>query len=85
MSTKNSAERFGDIAYDMLTIFISIADVATDIWVAIDFYYEERLTFFWISVIILILAQCSYSIAFALRYDTIDEWDAIKVCLFFKT
>ena len=68
MSTKKAAEKCGNIVYDILTIFISIADVATDIWVAIDFYNKDRIVFFWISVSILILAQCSYSIAFSLRY-----------------
>lgn len=68
MSAKGAAEKCGNVAYDVLTIFISIADVATDVWIAINFYNEDRMTFFWISVAILILAQCSYSISFALRY-----------------
>ena len=68
------AQKCGSIAYDIFTIFISIADVLTDIIVLVNFYDEERWTFFALSLSILILAQCSYSIAFAFRFDTIDDW-----------
>ena len=65
-----------NIGYDILTIFISIADVTTDVIVLIDFYNKDRMIFFGISLGILILAQCSFSIAFAVRYNTLDSWDA---------
>ena len=71
------------VGYDVLTIFISIADVVTDVIVLIDFYNKDRMAFFIISIIILILAQCSYSIAFGARFNTVDawEWGAIVVCI----
>eukprot|EP01083_Nonionella_stella_P156659 507573_1 len=72
-----------NITYDLLTIIISIADVATDVIVLIDFYNKERMTFFTISLIILILAQCSYAMACAVRFDTIDNWKAHNSCLAF--
>ena len=72
-----------NVAYDILTIFISIADVATDVWVLIDFYNKERMGFFGISLAILILAQCSYSIAFMVRFNTIGEWGGVLACITF--
>eukprot|EP01083_Nonionella_stella_P053229 140877_1 len=63
-----------NIGYDVLTICISIADVTTDIIVLIDFYNKDRMTFFAISLIILILAQCAYAIACSVRFNTIDNW-----------
>ena len=70
-------------SYDILTIFISIADVATDIIVLIDFYNKNRMTFFGISLSILILAQCSYSIACAVRFNTINRWKVWESCVTF--
>ena len=64
-----------NVAYDIFTIFISLADVTTDVIVLIDFYNKDRMQFFGISLAILILAQCSYSIAFAAKYDTISRWN----------
>ena len=71
------------VSYDVLTICISIADVATDIWVLIDFYNKDRMIFFWISLSILILAQCSYSIACSTRFNTVDSWNECMACLTF--
>ena len=62
--------------YDVLTILISIADVATDIWVIYNYKIEKRNTFFIISLIILIVAQLSYVIAFMLRF----QQDGSKNC-----
>ena len=60
-------------SYDVLTILISIADVTTDIWVIYNYKIQNRNTFFIISLIIMILAQLSYSIAFVLRFLN-DSW-----------
>eukprot|EP01084_Bolivina_argentea_P246471 412479_1 len=78
MTRQEYCDRTISISYDLLTILISIADITTDIIVLIDFWMKGRTTFFAISLVILILAQCSYSIAFALRFDTIDEWGTAK-------
>eukprot|EP01084_Bolivina_argentea_P217446 369174_1 len=75
------SEKCVNTAYDILTITISIADVATDIIVLIDFYNKERMIFFWISLSILILAQCAYSMAFSLKFETEPSWDAFRACL----
>ena len=60
-------------SYDVLTILISIADVTTDIWVIYNYKQQNKVTFFIISLTIMILTQLSYSIAFALRFLD-DQW-----------
>ena len=72
-----------NISYDIMTILISIADVTTDVIVLMDFYNKDRMGFFGISLGILILAQCSYSIAFAIRFDTIYSWNECLAALAF--
>ena len=72
-----------NITYDLLTVFISIADVTTDVIILIDFYNKDRMSFFGISLSILILAQCAYSIAFAIRFDTLYHWKEWKATLLF--
>ena len=59
-------------SYDLLTILISIADVTTDVWVIYKFYIDKRETFFIISLIVMILAQLSYAIAFVFRFQ--PQW-----------
>ena len=68
MSTKTTTEKCGNTIYDILTILISIADVATDIWVAVDFYNKDRIIFFWISITIFIIAHFGYAITFAIEF-----------------
>lgn len=41
----------------------------------LDFYQKDRMVFFGISLGILILAQCAYSTAFTLRFDTAGSWN----------
>eukprot|EP01084_Bolivina_argentea_P204295 348860_1 len=72
-----------NLCYDVLTILISVADVITDIIVLVGFYMKGRMTFFTISLIILILAQCSYPIAFHLNFETWHNWHWIKTSLIF--
>ena len=69
MAATKVTKKCCNMSYDLLTILISIADVTTDIIVLIDFYNKDRMVFFGISLAILILAQCSYSIACAVRYS----------------
>ena len=56
-------------SYDLITILISIADVSTDIWVIYKFKNENRNTFFIIALVVMILAQLSYAIAFMMRFN----------------
>lgn len=57
-----------NLTYDILTIFISIADIVTDVIVLISFYNKERTAFFAISLVILIIAQLCYAVLFIWRY-----------------
>ena len=59
-----------NILYDVVTACISVADVTTDVWVAYRFYISGKMTFFWISTIVMILAQIAYTIAFILRFGS---------------
>ena len=62
-----------NLSYDVLTIFISIADIATDIIVLIGFYLAGRDSFFALSLIILIIAQIAYSSLFMWRFRVFPE------------
>ena len=55
-------------SYDLLTILISIADVTTDVWVIYKFYNDKREAFFIIALIVMIVAQLSYAVAFVIRF-----------------
>ena len=59
--------------YDLLTLIISIADVTTDVWVIYNFYVNKQITFFTISLIVLILAQVAYCFAFMLVFSKSDH------------
>eukprot|EP01083_Nonionella_stella_P215855 776484_1 len=56
--------------YDILAQVISILDVTTDIMVCYQFYVQDRMIFFGISLAILILALMSYSVLFVYTFST---------------
>ncbi|ETO10478.1 hypothetical protein RFI_26898 [Reticulomyxa filosa] len=58
--------------YEFGAPIISVVDVVTDIMVTFQFYQNGRMTFFWISLCILLLAQVCYSMLFTLFYA--DHW-----------
>ena len=41
------------------------------------------MTFFAISLTILIIAQCAYAMAFSVRFDTVDKWELWQSCCCF--
>eukprot|EP01084_Bolivina_argentea_P310325 536961_1 len=59
---------FGKL-YDILAQVISILDVTTDIIVCIEFYQNDRMIFFNISLTILCLALIAYDIAFIQQFS----------------
>ena len=61
-----------NIVYDIITVFISIADFVTDIWMLIQYRNTGQNVFFGIGLFIIICAQISYSIAFNWRYSKYD-------------
>ena len=70
-------------SYDILTICISIADVTTDVWVIYNFKVKKRDTFFVIALVVMILAQLSYSVAFMLRFAKDSGASKGKIFLLF--
>ena len=59
-----------NVLYDIVTACISMADVTTDVWIAYRFYVTGRMGFFWVSTVVMILAQIAYTIAFTLRFSS---------------
>ena len=65
----STTQTITNIIYDIFTAVVSLLDVITDIWVMIEFYNERRMSFFYTSLIILIIAQFAYAIAFWWRFS----------------
>eukprot|EP01083_Nonionella_stella_P027960 76998_1 len=57
------------LIYDAFTASVSLLDFITDVMVLFQYYNQERMTFFYISLSILIVAQLSYSTAFWFRFN----------------
>jgi len=73
-----------NVAYDILTAMISLADVTTDVWVAYRFYTTGKFAFFWVSTVVMILAQLAYTVAFTLRFaESSNIRIRKKICVFF--
>ena len=58
----------GECAFDTLTAFLSLSDIAADVAVAVEFWHDERYVFFYVSVAIFALAQAAYSFLFVASY-----------------
>ena len=56
--------------YDIFTAIISLLDVITDLMVLVEFYVLSRMEFFYASLIILIVAQIAYCIAFWFKFES---------------
>ena len=67
--------------YDGLTIFISIADVTTDIMVLLSYYENNRMTLFYISLVILLLAQFGYVMVFIFTFEIEDFLNKLQETL----
>ena len=50
MTTKSRAAAAAEASFDIFTAGISLADIACDIAVAVDFYQRGQLIFFWASL-----------------------------------
>ena len=60
--------RLLSLAHDVVTAAFSVADVVCDILVALEFWREDRLGFFWASVAIFLVAQAAYAFLFTAAY-----------------
>ena len=63
------------LLYDILGQIISVLDVTTDVIVCIQYYQNDRMVFFGISISILILALIAYDIVFMFIFS-----DENKIC-----
>ena len=61
---------FAEFAFDLLTAAVSLADVAADVAVCLDFWSSERLGFFAVSMAIFGLAQASYAFLFVVAFGS---------------
>ena len=67
--------------YDILGQLISVLDVTTDIIVCIQYYQNDRMVFFGISLTILILALICYDIAFVNKIESENLQNVILMFL----
>eukprot|EP01084_Bolivina_argentea_P121139 214717_1 len=63
MMTTENYKLFG-IIFDLFGALISLIDLVTDVIILITWYNENKMTFFWISFSILIMAQLTYLLTF---------------------
>jgi uncharacterized protein with PQ loop repeat len=63
--TKRKLLKFLDfLINDIIVVIFSLVDIVLDLLVCQQFYKTQRMTYFYISVIIFLIAQCSYSFLF---------------------
>ena len=68
MTTKSRAAAAAEASFDIFTAGISLADIACDIAVAVDFYQRGQLIYFWASVFIFGAAQAAYAFLFVAAF-----------------
>ena len=85
MDDESFTSKWCNTIYDGLTIFISVADVSTDIIVLISYYNDDRMVFFWLSSTILLLSQIGYIVLFIISFTVGDLLDNIGRFLSFIT
>ena len=73
-SSEGSCDSFGSIFYDILTIFISFADLITDLLMLYTYYINGWIPFFVLSIIIIVLAQLSYCVLFTRIYGPYNQY-----------
>lgn len=64
-----------DTIWEAIVVVLSVVDIVTDVLVTIQFYQDDRLEYFYISLAIFILAQCSYALLFAVSFVDSDDKD----------
>ena len=69
----DSCEDFINVLFDVFAVVVSISDLATDIIVTYNFYQQDRMIFFGLSLSFIILAQISYVFAFVFSIGNEDK------------
>lgn len=54
-------------SYDLLIIFITIADIITNLLILYNFYHNKQWPFFWIDLFIIVFTHCGYIVVFFRR------------------
>ena len=60
-------------AFDIISGVVSLLDLSTDLIILVTWYIEDRMIFFWISIVILFIAQCSYLILFYFNHGACND------------
>ena len=77
-----NSNKCGSIFYDGLTIFISFADLGTDLWMLYQYYNKGRKPFFIIGLIIIIIAQLAYCFVFINEFTRdYNTWKKLRLLL----
>jgi hypothetical protein len=67
--------RLIDCVNDLVVVNVSLVDIVCDVLVTIEFYQQRKWAFFWISMLIFLLAQCSYAFLFSATWaKTKGRW-----------
>lgn len=74
-------ELFTNLFFDVFAALVSISDIATDVIVTYNFYQQDRMIFFGLSLTFIILAQLSYIFAFIIQIG--DENKPYRIFLMF--
>ena len=61
------------IMYDIIGMIISVSDVTTDVIILYQFYNNQYFIYFYISIIVLIIAQMAYVIVFIIRFTHFSQ------------
>eukprot|EP01084_Bolivina_argentea_P026659 49599_1 len=54
--------------FDVISVFISLSDLITDIIILIIWYHNYYMVLFWIGICILVVADCAYAYCFYVEY-----------------
>ena len=81
MSSQELCNKKFDLVYDIIAAIISLFDIITDLWILIQWYYQDRIIFFGISLSILILANFAYLLVFNIRYGDSYKFNPFTLCL----
>ena len=71
-----------ELAFDILSGLISLVDLTTDVIILLSWYFQGRMTFFWVSASILFMAQCSYLALFYSCHGN-TRLSALRQCVSF--
>jgi hypothetical protein len=60
-----------DLIYDVFTLVLSLSDLVTDVIVAISFYQDDRMEFFWVCISIFFISLMCFSVGAHVQFDIV--------------